>query len=170
MAINGQINLFAALAFLKQGGDGALSDSFVLDFGDVLQGSGTREALLAMLNDNPLADQLFTDLLSSTGTVQSGSGFGFTGCSVSNLPGGVSQPGCDIFFDTSSLGDFTEVLSFDVESSNSSGYDQVIGNVTLTLEGSVSSSIPTPEPGTITVLASGLGMLFFVVRRRRRMA
>ena len=60
---------------------------------------------------------------------------------------------------------FHRSLSFDVESSNSSGYDQVIGNVTLTLEGDVSSSIPTPEPDTITVLASGLGMLFFVVRR-----
>ncbi len=30
------------------------------------------------------------------------------------------------------------------------------------------SPTPVPEPGTITVLASGLGMLFFVVRRRRR--
>ena len=68
-----------------------MSDSFVLDFGDVLQGSGTREALLAMMNNNPLAAQLFTDLLSSTGAVQSGSGFGFTGCPVSNLPGGVSH-------------------------------------------------------------------------------
>jgi hypothetical protein len=170
LSLNAQVNRFADLSFLKEGGDGALSDSFVLDFGNVLQGSGIREAMLAMLNNNPLADQLFTDLLSSIGTVQSGSGFRFTGCSVSKLPGGVSQPGCDIFFDTSSLGDFTEVLNFDVESSNSSGYDQMIGNVTLTLEGSVSSSIPTPEPGTMTLLGSGLGMLFFVVRRWRRIA
>jgi hypothetical protein len=28
---------------------------------------------------------------------------------------------------------------------------------------------PAPEPGRITVLGSGLGMLFFIVRRRRRM-
>ena len=61
LALNAQVNRFAALAFLKQGGDGALSDSFVLDFGDLLQGSGTREALLAMMNNNPLAAQLFTD-------------------------------------------------------------------------------------------------------------
>jgi len=28
---------------------------------------------------------------------------------------------------------------------------------------------PVPEPGTLTVLASGLDVLFFIVRRRRRM-
>ena len=67
LSLNAQVNRFAALSFLKQGGDGALSDSFVLDFGDVLQGSGTREALLAMLNNNPIADQAFTDLLSTDG-------------------------------------------------------------------------------------------------------
>jgi PEP-CTERM motif len=60
-------------------------------------------------------------------------------------------------------------LSFDVESSNSSGYDQIIGSVTLTLDGNVVSSVPTvPEPGTMSVLVSGLGAVFFVIRRRRR--
>jgi hypothetical protein len=76
-----------------------------------------------------LADQAFTDLLSSTAAVMMGSGFQFTGCSVNDLPGGVSQGGYDIFFDTGSLGNLTEVLSFAVESSNSSGYDQIIGSV-----------------------------------------
>jgi hypothetical protein len=32
----------------------------------------------------------------------------------------------------------------------------------------VASSTGDPEPGTISLLGSGLGMLFFVVRRRRR--
>jgi hypothetical protein len=53
----------------------------------------------------------------------------------------------------------------DVESSNSSGYDQVIDHVTLTIKGIVG---PIPAPGTMTILGSGLGMLFFVVRRRKR--
>jgi hypothetical protein len=54
------------------------------------------------------------------------------------------------------------------ESSNSGGYDQIIGNVPLTLEGTVGSSTPSvPEPSTITVLASGLGMVFFIIRSRR---
>src|SRR5262249_53470957 len=146
-----------------------LSDSFILDFGNVQQGSGTEEALLAILNDNLLAQQAFTDLLSSTATVSSGSGFRFTGCSVKNLLGGVSQGGCDIFLDTDIAGMFTEVLDFPVESSNSSGYDKVIGHVTLTIEGSVGPvTPPVPEPSTMTILASGLGSLFFIVLRRRR--
>ena len=58
-------------------------------------------------------------------------------------------------------------VTFDVESSNASGYDQIIGDVTLNLEGDIVS--PTvPEPATIPLLASGLGILFFVVRRQRR--
>jgi hypothetical protein len=173
LSLNAQVNLFAALGFLQQGGQGSLTGggaSFILDFGNVLPGS-SQAAMLAILNDNPLAAQAFTDLLSSTGTVESGSGFSFTGCSVTNLAGGTSQPACDIFLDTSKIGDFTEVLSFDVESINSGGFDQVIGNVMLTLEGNVGGQPPpaAPEPETITVLGSGLGMLFFVVRRRRRM-
>jgi PEP-CTERM motif len=167
LSLSAQVNRFAALSFLKQGGDGALSDSFVLDFGRVAQGSGTLEALLAMLNDNPLADQAFTDLLSSAGAVGSGSGFRFTGCSVTKLPVGLSLPGCDIFFDTSIAGDFTEVLKFDVESMNAD-FDGFRDPVFLTLEGSVGPVTAAPEPGTMTLLGSGLGVLFFVVLRRRR--
>ncbi len=169
ISLNAQVNLFAALGLLQQGGQGSLTGSgtsFDLDFGNVLQGS-SQEAMLAILNDNPRADQAFTDLLSTDGNGSMGP-FTLTGCSVTKLSGGVSQGGCDALFDTSDLGDFSDVFSFPVESSNSSGFDQVIGNVTLTIEGNVTSTTPTPEPGTITLLGSGLGMLFLVVRRRRR--
>jgi hypothetical protein len=173
LSLNAQINHYAALAFLQQGGQGSLSGNastgFDLDFGSVLQGSPTQQALLAFLNDNPLADQLFTDLLSSTGSILSGSGFTIAGESVQDLLGGTTQGGFDISLDTSNLGNFLETLSFDVESSNSSGYDQVIGQVDFTIEGSVVSSVPpVPEPASLTVLSSALGMLFFVVHRRRR--
>jgi hypothetical protein len=102
LSLNAQVNRFAALGFLKEGGDGALSDSFVLDFGNVLPGS-SQEAMLAMLNDIPPAEQLFTDLLSTNGDGSIGP-FRLSGCSVKDLPGGMSQPGCDVFFDTSVLG------------------------------------------------------------------
>jgi hypothetical protein len=65
------------------------------------------------------------------------------------------------------LGNFDEMLSFDVGSSNSSGYNEMIGDVTLNLDGDVVKS-PVPEPATIPLLASGLGILYFVVRRQRR--
>jgi hypothetical protein len=171
LSLNAQVNLFAALGFSQQGGEGTLSgdakNGFVLDFGDVTPGS-SQEALLAILNDNPLADQLFTDLLSTSGDGTMGP-FRLAGCSVKDLPGGESQGGCDAFFDTSNSGDFSELFSFPVESSHSSGYDQVIGNVTLMIEGDIGQPPPAPEPGTITLLGSGLGMLFLIVRRRRRM-
>ena len=54
-----------------------------------------------------------------------------TGTSVGGLAGGATQGGLD----TSNLGSFSETLSFDVESSNSSLYDQVIGSVTFAIEG-----------------------------------
>jgi len=170
-ATGSQVNLFAVLAFLKEGGQGSLSrgmNSFDLDFGNVAKGS-SQEALLAFLNDNPLADQAFTDLLSSTGTIvpPPSPAFAITGDSVSRLPGGDTQSGFDISFDTSTLGSFMETLSFDVESINAD-FDGFLTPVTFTIEGDVVSSTPAPEPGTLTVLGSGLGMLFFVIRRRRQ--
>jgi hypothetical protein len=168
MSITGQVNNYAALAFQQTGGQGKLSGggtSYDLDFGNVLQGSAAPEAMLAILNDNPLAEQAFTDLLSTSPTGLTPP-FSLSVCSVSDLPGGDSQS-CDVFLATSDLGDSKDPLTFDVESSNSSGYDQVIGDVTLNLEGDVVP--PTvPEPGSIALLASGLFMLFFVVRRERR--
>jgi hypothetical protein len=165
--LKAQVNNYAALALLKDGGDGTLSRSFDLDFGGVALGSGTEEALLAILNNLPLAEQGFTDLLSSTATVVSGSGFRFTGCSVNNLLGRVSQGGCDIFFDTDLPGMFTEVLSFAVESSNSSGCHRFRDPVTLTIHGIVEPS-SVPEPSTMTIFGSGLGTFILHVRRRRR--
>src|SRR5262249_51846190 len=94
--------------------------------------------------------------------------FRLTGCAVNDLPGGETHHGCDVFFDTSNFGDFLFSFPFDVESSNASGYDQLIGQVTLTIHGSVGPVPPVPEPSTMSILASGLGTLFFIVRRRRR--
>jgi hypothetical protein len=163
--LQAQVNNYAALAFVKEGGKGTLTgggSAYTLDFGTVAGGT-SPEAMLAFLNNNPLSQQLFTDLLSSGGTVTSGSGFAIAGDSVSDLPGGDLQGGFDVTMDTSHPGPLDEVLTFDVGSSNASGYNAVIGDVTLTLEGDV-----VPEPGSIVLLGSGLGMLGFGLRRGRR--
>ncbi len=170
LALMAQVNLYAALAFLQQGGQGSLTgggNSFVLDFGNVLQNS-SQEALLAFLNDNPLADQAFTDLLSSTGTIISGSGFTITGDSVSDLLGGVSQGGFHVAFDASDLGSFLETLSFDVKSSNPSGFNGFLAPVTFTIEGDVVASGPSvPGPGTLTLLGTCLILIGVIGWRRR---
>jgi hypothetical protein len=164
LSLQGQVNHYAALAFLQQGGRGSLTgggNAFDLDFGNVLQGSPTPQALLVFLNNNPLADQAFTDLLSSSGVVLSGSGFTITGDSVSGLAGGAIHGGFDIGFDTSNLGNFTESLTFDIESSNSGGYDQIIGAVTLTLWECrvVNPDCPRARLAQYTCLGAGRGLL-----------
>ncbi len=164
MSITGQVNRYAALALEQTGGDGILTGggmSFNLDFGNVTRGSPTQEALLAILNDNPLADQAFTDLL-STNPSGAAAPFSLAGCSVNDLPGGDSQS-CNVLFDTSSLGSFMDSVIFDVESSNASGYDQIIGDVTLNLEGDIVSGSTVPEPGSIAVLA--IRSLHVILRR-----
>ncbi len=162
LSITGQINRYAALAFLKEGGQGILSgsgNSFVLDFGDVARGS-SQEAMLAIFNDNPLADEAFTDLLTSMITAMSGSGFDLTGCSVNRLPGGHGQSGCDIVFDTGEAGPFSKTATFSVESINAD-FDGFRDPVILTIKGTIDGQ-PVAEPGTMAMLASGLGMMFLM--------
>ncbi len=171
ISLSAQVNNYAKLGFLKSSGDGTLSgggSAFTLDFGTLLQHSTSKLADLAFLNDNPLADQAFTDLLSAMIASTTGSGFTLGGTqSVSDLQGGDSQSGFDIGFDPTNLGHFDELLAFNVESINNN-FDQTIGQVTLTLEGDVVSSVPVPEPGTLALVLSGLGMLGFAYRRRSR--
>ena len=89
-----------------------------------------------------------------------------TGASVGGLAGGATQGGLD----TSNLGSFSETLSFDVESSNSSLYDRIIGSVTFTIEGDIVASGPfVSEPGTLGMPTSDFVMLSSAARRRRRM-
>jgi hypothetical protein len=121
LSLKAQVNFYAALAFLKQGGQGSLTGggiSFDLDFGSVLQGSSPQQALLAFLNDNPLAAQAFTDLFSDW---KRGLGFGPTHHDWSATQVAV-QAGFDITFDTAGVsrnaefrcgtGDFGRILAW----------------------------------------------------------
>ncbi|HEX7326860.1 MAG TPA: choice-of-anchor D domain-containing protein [Rhodanobacteraceae bacterium] len=167
LGLNGQVNNFAKLAFTFGSGVGALSfngstNSWTLNFGDLLQGShgGTASAELAFLNDNPASESKFTDLLSTNAMVQSGSGFDATGDSVSNLAGGASQGGFGIGLNTSSLGNFSELLAFNVDSIDPD-FNQNIGTVDLNLTGDIVTGTitPVPEPGSLPMFLAGLGLL-----------
>ena len=169
--LDAQINNYAKLGFLNTGGIGNLSgggNMFTLDFGTLLLNSGTQQTHLSFLNDNPLGEQTFTDLLSSSLLSSSSTGFTLGGQTyVLSLAGGESGGGFDIGFDTSMLGSFRELLSFNVDSSNSSGFDQTIDYVTLALAGRVTSST-VPEPPSLPLELTGLVMLGFAYWRRMR--
>ncbi|MBS0327344.1 MAG: choice-of-anchor D domain-containing protein [Proteobacteria bacterium] len=168
--VSAQVNNYAALAFTFASGLGSLTGSaatgYTLNLGSLEQNSGIGMSVLAFLNDNPLSEQAFTDLLSSTGSIVSGSGFSLSGDSVSGLAGGTSQGGFDIGLDTSKLGAFDELLAFDVSSSNGSGFDQKIGTVNLTLKDDVvAAASSVPEPGSLDLLGAGLLVLGVVTGR-----
>ena len=176
VALEAQVNNYASLYFSQTGGQGSLSgggDAYTLNFGNLLQNAdgGTAGAILEFLNC-PTCNPAFTDLLSSAVTDSTGSGFSLVGDSVSDLVGGASQGGFDIGLSTDALGQFDETLTFDVDSSDPD-FNGVIGDVTLTLEGNIQSSVSTnvPEPPSLMIFGTaifGLGVLAF--RRRRKKA
>lgn len=171
LGVQAQVNNYAKLAFLFGSGTGSLSgsgNSYVFSFGDVKQGNGSVSAGLLFLNDNPLAEQGFTDLLSSTGTITSGSGFSLSGDSVSGLAGGDTQGGFDIGLDTANVGSFNELLSFNVGSIDPD-FNGSIGIVTLDLEGTISGGVASvPEPGGLGMCSLGLLLIggFMGLRRK----
>lgn len=173
LGVQAQVNNYAKLAFLFGSGTGSLTgsgNSYVFSFGDIKQGNGSVSAGLLFLNDNPVAEQAFTDLLASSGTVASGSGFSLSGDSVSNLAGGNTQGGFNIGFDTAHVGNFNELLSFNVDSIDP-GFNGDIGTVTLDLEGTIIGGgvASVPEPGELGLCGLGLLLIggFMGLRRKR---
>jgi hypothetical protein len=72
-----------------------------------------------------------------------------------------------VLFDPTSTGFFDEVIDLAGVGHNASGYSENLP-ATLTLEARVTSSVPTPEPGTLAILGTALvGLAGF---RRRRAA
>ncbi|HET7611072.1 MAG TPA: choice-of-anchor D domain-containing protein, partial [Rhodanobacteraceae bacterium] len=174
LGLSAQVNNYAALAFSFGSGLGSLSydpdtSTYTLNLGNIAQDaySGLTSTTLAFVNSGGAA--AFTDLLSSTVAIVSGSGFSLSGGSVSGLAGGVSQGGFEIGLGTLNAGFFNELLSFNVNSSNSSGFDMNIGTLYLDLRGSVGATATVPEPGNLAMFVLGLGLLgFFGLAMRRK--
>jgi hypothetical protein len=183
ISLTAQVNNFAQLAFQVSSGQGSImdetADSATLQLGDVLQGSGggSISTLLDFVNC-PTCDPNFTDLLDAileppTSPIDPFSVGGTT--SVTDLLGNSSNAvaGPSVTLDTSGLGQVMEQIVFDTKDILPTDDSQFgdDGTFTLTLEANLVSTAPptVPEPGSLALFGSGLGVLFFVLRRRQRL-
>ena len=152
VSIGAQVNNYAVAAFAKTGGDGSFSSvgsNFTLNFGTlILNGASQNAALEALNGASPISD-----LLDGSFTISSGGGeFGLTGFdNFLNFAAGQSEA-LSVMFDPTTTGSFDEVIDLAGIGHNASGYSESLP-ATLTLEARVTSAVPTPEPGTLAILA-----------------
>ncbi|NND54664.1 MAG: choice-of-anchor D domain-containing protein, partial [Gammaproteobacteria bacterium] len=177
IALSGQVNNFANPVFDFLSGDGIFSgggDSYLLDFGDIVLGSGTMlDSNLAVGNDVPdPADSvdLFFDLSGISLFLLSGFDdiFNLSASSFIN----------DLFveFDSSAvgLGLFSENILLSPVGFNDSGYREDLSPITLALQVNIIDDggeppVPVREPHVLALMALGLLlMLAAAVRRKKR--
>lgn len=162
VAVSAQVNNYALPSFQLQSGAATLiqdsATSFTLDFGTLLQASGSSNSVLAVTNDvSGPADTLAGSFdLASIPGFTAGGFFDFE-----DLEAGDSQSGLLVTFDTSNVGTFNGDVYLDARSQNASGYDGVLDRVTLSFRGIV----VVPEPSSSALLAIALCGL--VLRRKR---
>ena len=135
--LSAQVNNYANPVFEKTGGAGSLSGggvSFDLDFGNLLLGGSTVNALLAVVNDvvGP------TDLLDGLFNLTSVGDFLPTGFDAfSDLDAGESTGALSVAFNPLTLGLFEGIVLLEARGWNASGFEQFF-DVTLNLRARVS--------------------------------
>jgi hypothetical protein len=157
--LKAQVNNYANPVFNFLSGNVTWSNSgltYNLDFGNILQNSGTETALLKLLNDVSGPADLVNGLFGLPG----GTDFTLIGFNpFLNLAAGDSVNGLSVAFDTSNLGFFTETIFLDTTGHNGSGYSAGLPEIELILRGDVieGGQQPVPEPSTLLLVAIGLG-------------
>ncbi len=168
VTLTGQVNNYAVAGIGKTTGAGSLGNTgtdYVLDFGNVTQGSGIVTSTLFAAN---FASSL-SDLLMGDFSITSGFGdFGLTGFSAfSGLDAGQQFGPLGVIFDTASLGAFSETIDLNgMGYYNGATYTPYAVDATLTIEGVVTGAGAVPEPSTWTMLLLGVAELGFAGYRK----
>jgi hypothetical protein len=165
VALAGTVNALAQAVFTQSGGSSSFSCGngvCTLNFGTLMQGSGTHVDLLELAN---AASGPADDLLGSfdfTGFAD----FGSSGFGGVNLAAGDSLGGLSLSLDTSALGSFSSSFWFNGFSHNAFQSDYALNAIQFVINGVVvqGDGGNVPIPGTLALLlAAGLGGL--VARR-----
>ncbi len=164
VALSAQVNEFANPLLARTGGDGSfdiLGDSVTLDFGTLAQNSGSFTALLALSNNiSGSADDLRFEFSGSS------SNFGVNGFGAATLAAGDAH-NLSVVLDTLVSGNFQDVFTLNLFSTNASGFDLQIGSLSVTLKGVVTPAA-VPVPGAVWMLGSALAGLAGMRRRKVR--
>lgn len=150
VTLNGQVNNYAHGSLLLTGGDGQFtqpgSHEYVLDFGNVIQGTGPLETFLAVLND--VAGP--ADLLDGVFDVSGAGNLVLAGFSdfVDLMAGGM-RSGLNIRFDPAALGLLNDTIILSIFGHNDSGYRALEETLTFRILGNVVPTAQVPEPGVL---------------------
>jgi hypothetical protein len=148
--LSGTVNNYAKSIFTFGMGEGSFKadgNSFVLDFGTQLLGSGALKSTLYASNGaKGLADLLDGDFNFLDGIDFAEDGFDpFIGLGAGELTGPLL-----LTFNTSKVGNYVDTILLSGFGHNASGYRDRVADVTLTVRGSViQDGGSVPEPGTL---------------------
>jgi hypothetical protein len=170
VSLSGQVNNYASSAFGFTSGAGSFAGSglaFILDFGDIIVGSGALSANLFATNDAPFGFP--ADLLSGSFNLVGANDFGFSGFNpfTSLAAGGVFEGLGVSFANVGFIGLLQTTITLNGVGYNASGYSAAIDPITLTLRANVVNSASVPEPPTGLLLALALGLIAAGKLRRR---
>jgi hypothetical protein len=165
ITLQGQVNNIAQVALAKAGGSGSFSGtafSYTLDFGTLLADPSSLTAQLVLGN----AASGTADALAGSWTLGSAGGFSVAGfVPFGGLAAGATLAGLTVSFDIGTDGSFDRVLVLGSQSTNGSGPDLALGDITLHLQGSV---VAVPEPSVYLMMAVGVLAIGSIARRRLR--
>lgn len=164
VALTAQVNNYANASFADYSGKGSLTGSgatYVLDFGQIKQGTGSVIGNFSVMNSGGSAS--YTDLMNGTFVTTGNSAFLLSGFnSIEDLAGG-SKSALSVTLKDNALGEFKQTVTLNYGGSNSSGYAASLGSINLELRGVVAVAA-VPEPETWAMLIAGLGIISLRVR------